>query len=329
MINTIFHKQVAQGWLSIYMDDIAIHTKRWPGETEEEHRKRHQAYIHLVLDILAQHNLYLKPEKCTFKQEEIDYLWVIVGQGVLKMDPKKLQGIADWSPPKTVTEVCQFLGFTGYYRYFIPNYSKVARPLLDLTKKTLTWWWGEAQMKVFETLKSLMCCKPVLVQPNFDKRFYLQTDASAYGVGAILSQVAGPDPDTDSTIPPKNSKPKLHPVTYYSATFTPTERNYNIYERELLAMMKSLTHWQHYLDWMKFLFIILTDHANLQYWKAPKNLNRRTARWHADLQEYDFTIHHIPRKANTGPNILSRPPNADQGREDNQDVVVLPPEKFI
>jgi reverse transcriptase-like protein len=94
-------------------------------------------------------------------------------------------------------------------------------------------------------------------------------------------------------------------------------------------MMKSLTHWRHYLGWTKLPFVILTDHANLQYWKAPKNLNRRMAWWHADLQEYDFIIHHIPGKANMGPDILSRPPNIDQGKEDNRDVIILPPEKFI
>jgi reverse transcriptase-like protein len=93
--------------------------------------------------------------------------------------------------------------------------------------------------------------------------------------------------------------------------------------------MKSLTHWRHYLGWTKFPFIILTDHVNLQYWKALKNLNRHTARWHADLQEYNFVIHHIPGKANTGPDILSRPPIANQGKEDNRDIIVLPPEKFV
>jgi len=88
------------------------------------------------LDILEEHNLYLKPEKCAFEQEKIDYLGMIVGQGTLKMDPKKVQGVADWSPLTTVTEVRQFLGFTGYYQYFIPNYSKITCLLLNLTKKT-------------------------------------------------------------------------------------------------------------------------------------------------------------------------------------------------
>ncbi len=206
MMNTIFRKQVAQGWLSVYMDDLAIHTKRCPGETEEEHRCRHEEYVHIVLDILEKNDLYLKPEKCAFEQEEIDYLGVIVGQGTLKMDPKKIQGVADWSPP---------------------------------TKKTTPWHWDEPQFKAFETLKTLICRKPVLLQPNFTKHFYLQTDASAYGMGAILSQVAG----VDNTPPLKNSKPKLHPLAYYSATLSSAERNYDIYERELLAVMKSLAHW--------------------------------------------------------------------------------------
>ncbi len=172
-----------------------------------------------------------------------------------------------------------------------------------------------------------MCRKPVLLQPDFTKCFYLQTDASAYGVGAILSQAAG-NGDCDSP-PAKNSKPKLHPLAYYSTTFLPAERNYDIYERELLAVMKALAHWCHYLGWTKHPFIILTDHANLQYWKAPKNLNRRTAQWHTDLQEYDFEIHYIPGKTNTGPDILSRPLNVDQGKEDNQGITILPLTAFI
>jgi hypothetical protein len=143
-------------------------------------------------------------------------------------------------------------------------------------------------------------------------------------VGAVLSQ-------RGKTLPTltKHTKPIMHPVAYYSATFTPTERNYDIYERELLAIMKSLAHWQPYLGWTKEPFTILTDHANLQYWKSPKNLNRRTARWHADLQEYDFEIQHIPGKTNITADVLSRPPGVDQREGDNQQVTMLPSAKFI
>jgi RNase H-like domain found in reverse transcriptase len=170
-----------------------------------------------------------------------------------------------------------------------------------------------------------MCSSPVLTQPNFEKRFYLQMDTSAYGVGAILSQEGEkPSPSLE-----KQTKPMTHPVAYYSATFTPTERNYDIYEWELLAIMKLLAHWRPYLGWTKEPFTILTDHANLQYWKSPKDLNRRTARWHADLQEYDFEIKHVLGKTNIPTNALSRPPEHDQGQQDNKGITILPLSKFI
>jgi hypothetical protein len=304
MMNTIFRREVALGWLSVYMDDIAIHTKPRPGETEEDHHARHQEYVHLVLDRLEANDLYLKPEKCAFEQKEIDYLGVIVGGNTLKMDPKKIEGVANWKEPTTITEVRKFLGFTGYYRYFVPNYSKITRPLLDLTKKSTPWHWEDRQQQAFDELKTHMCSKPVLKQPDFTRKFYLQVDASAYGVGAVLSQ----EGENTTTSLAKHSAPTLHPTAYYLATFTPTERNYDIYERELLAIMKSLAHWRPYLGWTREPFTILTNHANLQYWKAPKNLNRRTARWHADLQEYNYEIKHIPGSTNIPADALSRPP---------------------
>jgi hypothetical protein len=99
MMNTIFQKEVLQGWLLVYMDDIAIHTKKQLDKTEEQHRLRHQKYTHHILDKLEEHDLYLKPEKCEFAKEEIEYLGVIIGQNKIRMDPGKLKGIADWPVP--------------------------------------------------------------------------------------------------------------------------------------------------------------------------------------------------------------------------------------
>jgi len=115
-----------------------------------------------------------------------------------------------------------------------------------------------------------MCTAPVLSQLNFKKKFFLQVDASGFGMGAILLQ------EGEHTTPTlaKQLKPTLHPIAYYSITFTPTEQNYDIYKRELLAVMKSLQHWCPYLGWTKEPFMILTNHANLTYWKSPQNLNR-------------------------------------------------------
>ncbi len=255
MMNTIFQTEVAQGWLSVYMDDIAIHTKQEKHKTNQQHIHHHRQYVHHMLNKLEQNDLYLKPEKCDFKQKEINYLCVIVGNGKLQMDPKKLKGVADWPKPKTPTDIHKFLSFTGYCRYFIQGYLKIAWPLLDLTKKAVVWNWGESQQCTFKELKTHMCSQPILTQPNFDKPFFLQTNASAYGMGTILSQ-EGEHHAVAS------QKPKSHPIAYYSTTFTPTKHSYDIYEQELLAIMKALTHWQHYLGWTKYPFTILTDHTN-------------------------------------------------------------------
>ena len=115
MMNTIFRKEVAEGWLLVYMNDIAIHTKPLPGEDDGQHQAQHHQLTHRILKHLEENDLYLKPEKCTFEKEEIDYLGVIVGRNTLRMDPKKLKGVADWPIPKNPTEIHQFLGFTGYY----------------------------------------------------------------------------------------------------------------------------------------------------------------------------------------------------------------------
>jgi RNase H-like domain found in reverse transcriptase len=142
-------------------------------------------------------------------------------------------------------------------------------------------------------------------------------------VGAILSQEGGP------TTSNPGQKPKLHPVAYYSATFTQTERNYDIYEQELLAIIKAISHWRPYLIWTKEPFTILTDHANLLHWKSPRKLNCRTARWHGELQDYNFRLQHVPGKLHTAADTLSRPTGADEGKDDNQQMTMIPEAAFI
>jgi hypothetical protein len=171
-----------------------------------------------------------------------------------------------------------------------------------------------------------MCVAPVLTQLNFDKKFYLQMDASRYGVGAILSQEG--DTETLTLTLAKKKTPMLHPIVYYLVTFTLTEQNYDVYDRELLVIMKALAHWRQYLGWTKVPFMIITAHVNLQHWKSPQNLVRWVARWHVDLQEYDYEIQYVPGKENGPPDALSQQPGVDRGQGNNQGVVVIPPEKF-
>ena len=169
------------------MDDMAIHTKHQTKETEELHTQRHQSYIKHVLDKLIRHNLFLKPEKCAFEQPSIEFPGIWITQGEVQMDDMKVEKVHNWQIPTNVTEICKFLGFMGYYCYFIKDYSKIAWPLLQLTHLTTPWSWNQEEQMAFETLQNAMIDKPVLQQPDFTKPFFLLTDASAYGMGAILS----------------------------------------------------------------------------------------------------------------------------------------------
>jgi hypothetical protein len=220
-----------------------------------------------------------------------------------------------------VKDVRAFLSFTGFYRYFVPHYSQIARPLIDLTRKATPFHWEESQVKAFETMKTLMCSKPILRQPNYAKQFYLATDALAYRVGAVLLQ--------EGEINPRTNKPTQHPIAYYSATFTPTEQNYDIYEQELLAVLKALQQWRPHVAAMEIPVIILTDHANLTFWKNPKTVNQRVARWFNILQDYNLQIKHVPGKLHAAADMLSRPSTSDKGENDNWDLMLLPPHLFI
>jgi hypothetical protein len=213
MMDTIFADEIAQGWLTVYMDDMGIHTLRQPHETEEQHIQRHRSYVLRILKILQTHDLYLEPAKCTFEQPEMDYLGIVIKHGEIHMEQVKVDKVKTWKSPTTVREVRKFLGFTGYYRYFIQNYSSIARPLHQLTHKGVKWHWETEHQRAFEQLRDIMCTKPVLRQPNYDKTFFVHTDASSYGAGAVLMQ------EHENG----DKKPRQHPLAYYSATFTPTE----------------------------------------------------------------------------------------------------------
>jgi hypothetical protein len=154
MMDATFREEIASGNVIIYMDDILIATKG----TLSEHRSQ----VAHILEKLRNNDLFLKPEKCQFHQEEVEYLGVIVGRGQVKMDPVKVQGIADWPVPTNLRELRSFLGFGNYYKDFIQAYSQITRPLHNLTKKDVTWNWDKSAHKVFTTLKKMFTSYPVL-----------------------------------------------------------------------------------------------------------------------------------------------------------------------
>ena len=153
-MNAIFAPEIAKGWLIVYMDDILIATRDDP--------RFHKECIHRVLEKLCLHNLYLKPEKCAFEQRQMEFLGVVLENRTVQMDPAKLKGIADWPQPQCVTDICTFLGFTGFYHCFVPNHSNIVQPLIQLTNKNAVFRWTEECKVAFEQLKVLMCSCPIL-----------------------------------------------------------------------------------------------------------------------------------------------------------------------
>jgi hypothetical protein len=162
MMNSISANEIAEKWLTVYMDDMAIHTQCLEHEMEEQHVQWHRNYVKRILAELMEHNLFLKPEKCAFEQPSIKFLGVRITQGEVQMDNTKVEKVRNWRPPMNVTEVHKFLGFTGYYCYFIKDYSKIAHPLLQLTHLTSTWHWNKDEQTAFESLHQAMISKPVL-----------------------------------------------------------------------------------------------------------------------------------------------------------------------
>ncbi len=228
------------------------------------------------------------------------------------MDPAKTAAISDWPVPKTKKDVQSFLGFCNFYRRFILNYSKIAKPLHSLTGNT-EWTWTTDQQTAFEQLILAITSKPVLKLPKRHGQFRIEADSSNYALGAVLSQL---------------QDGQWHPVAYLSRSLTETQRNYEIYDKELLAIMEALDTWRHYLIGADEKFEIWTDHLNLQYFREPQKLNRRQARWVQELADYDFLLKHKPGNTHHKADFLSRPPGLDRGVDDNKNITVLPEKHF-
>jgi hypothetical protein len=312
MMDSIFQRTIDKHHLLgteilVYMDDILI--------ASSSGLAGHRAVVHDVLAVLEEHDLYLKPEKCVWEADSIDYLGLILEKGVTRMDPTKVEGVRNWVTPSTKKHVRSFLGFCNFYHAFIRGFAKLAKPLNNLTKKDTPWIWGNDEQNAFDTLKRCITEEPILRQPKMDEQFELEVDASGYAISAVLMQ--------------RQEDGKRHPVGFYSAMLNDTEQNYDIYDLELLAVVRSLENWQTYLAGSPHKVIVFTDHMNLQYWRDPHKISRRVARQVLRLAEYDIELRHIPGKTNRCADALSRLPNHNQGEDDNEDVMVLPDHLFV
>ena len=304
-MNFNFANYIREGWLVIYMDDLAIGAH----STDDLDHK-----VQLILQQFQSLGLSLKLSKCEFEKQEVKFLGMIVGRGCICMDPAKLSAIATWPPPKTVKAVCALLGFCNFYRKFIPGFSNLVAPLTTLTQKDVAWTWGTDQQSAFATLLSLFQTAPVLHLPDVGRPFVIMTDASLIASGGILMQHDG--------------NGDLHPCAYLSQTFSLAERNYDIYDRELLAVIHTLEHWCHYLQGTTHPVTLLTDHKNLTYFCQPQKLSHHQARWMMFLQDFDLHFIHLPGSAMGPADTLSHLPDPDTS-SDNIDVTVLPNDLFI
>jgi hypothetical protein len=244
-----------------YLDDVMIYSR-----TEEEHLQ----HLQLVLQALTNAQLHIKVSKCKFGKESTIFLGFLITRNGIHMDPAKISAVQNWPLPTTITGVRAFLGFTGFYRRFIRDYSTIAAPLTALTSSTTPFpaVLPSDAIDAFRQLQTAMSTAPVLVLPNTgsDATFELYTDASQVGVGAVLEQNG-------------------HPVCFESRKLTPAEKNYPVHELELLAVVHALRTFRHYLEGCKQ-FMLYTDHQSIKYIFTQKDLSRRQARWLDDLADF-------------------------------------------
>ncbi len=283
LVNDVLRDMLDQ-FIYVYLDDILIFSHSL---------QEHVQHVRRVLQRLLENGLYVKAEKCAFHAQSVPFLGYIVSVEGMRMDPDKSQAVVDWPTPDSRKALLRFLGFANFYRRFIRNFSQLAAPLTALTSTKIPFRWSSAAEVAFAKLKGCFVSAPILIAPDPSRQFVVEVDASEVGVGAILSQRSSSDD-------------KMHPCAYFSHRFSPAERNYDIGNRELLAVKLALEEWRHWLEGSGVPFIVWTDHKNLEYIKSAKRLNSRQAQWALFFCRFDFTITYRPGSKNIKPDALSR-----------------------
>jgi len=286
MMNKILRDMVNKGKVVVFMDNVLIGT-----EMEEGHNE----LVEEVLKRLEENDLYVKPEKCAWKIQKVNFLGIVMGQGKIEMEEDKVVGVLNWPVPKTVRDVRKFLGLANYYRQFVKNFTKIAQPLNNLTRKEEKWKWGDEQQETFKQLKQVFTSRLLLVALDIDKEFRVEADASNFAIGGVLS------------IKCEDNKWRL--VAYISKLLNETKRNYEIYDKEMLAVIRCLEAWRHFLEGSRSKFEVWTDHKNLEYFMSNQKLNRRQAQWALYLSRFDFMLKHIAGSKMGKADGLSRRPD--------------------
>ena len=264
----------------VYLDDVVIYSSSI---------KEHMSHLQEVFKRFEAHNLKLKPRKCELFRTEVRYLGHVVSPAGIATDPRLIEKVTSWEPPRNVRGVRAFLGLTGYYRTYIPNYGDIAEPLVRLTDARTQFHWNSECQLAFEDLKHQLINAPILAFPNQHDTFILDTDASNVAIGAVLSQCQG---DQEKVI------------AYGSHALSKEERNYCVTRRELLAIVHFVEAYKYYLYGKPF--IVRTDHSSLRWMLNQKEPTDQLARWIQRLSTYQFTIEHRPGKKHGNADAMSR-----------------------
>jgi hypothetical protein len=289
--------------IQVYLDDIIIFSK-----TLEEHVE----HLDYVLNTLKENNLTLQPDKSVFFQRELKFLGYWISEAGIRPDPGKVDAISKITIPRTEKQIKSFLGLTGFYRKLIKDYSNIAKPLTECLKKGKKIDINNPKYKkAFETLRTCLMKDPVLNFPNFDKPFFLTTDASNDAIGAVLAQ--------------ESANGTRLAIAYASRTLNPAERNLSTIEKELLSVVWATRYYRHYLYGVRF--TLETDHKPLVWLHNLKEPNSKLVRWKLQLNEFDFDIKHVSGKANKVADALSRPFELNMNlNEDDQLPIISPRE---
>ena len=280
LMDSLFPPDLRQN-VFVYLDDLLIVTK------DLDH---HFELLKEVSERLQKANLTINVKKSHFCFRELKYLGYIVGGGQLKTDPDKVMAIMDFPLPKTQRQVRRFLGMTGWYRRFIPNYAQLASPFTDSLKKSKTFCLSESAVESFNELKRCLTSAPILSNPDFSLPFTIQCDASVSGVGGVLFQT---DPEGNERV-----------IYYHSRKLNAAQKNYSITELECLAAIECVKKFRPFIELQDFK--VVTDHASLKWLMSQKDLSGRLARWSLKLQGYKFEIEHRKGTENVVPDALSR-----------------------
>ncbi|KAJ1597450.1 hypothetical protein NDA14_000114 [Ustilago hordei] len=307
-INDIF-RDIIGIYVVVYLDDFLIFS-----DTEEAHVK----HVTEVLTRLRSNRLFAKLSKCEFHTKTVEFLGYIIKPTGIEMDPEKVHTVKEWPMLESIHDIQRFLGFANFYRRFIAHFARIAKPLTALVKpieQFKKFELPEEAQQAFHKLIQAFTSAGVLQHFDYHLPTRLETDASDFAIAGVLKQ---------------EHEGWWHPVAFYSRKMSSAEKNYEIHDKELLAVVACLTQWRHMLAGLPSQLVILTDHEALKYFKSQRRITGRQARWAILLADFDFILQYRPGDKGGEPDALTRRADMQPAGEEQDHNVrqLLPPRVF-